>query len=128
MAVIVSADDDPDIREYVRRVLIRDGHQVLAVPDGVSALALIREQRPDMVVLDVDMPGMNGLEVCRTLRADPEFADLPVVIASGSIAPPFTEVIAAGASDMLPKPYLPQQLRDCVGKYVVGKHESGAPA
>ena len=70
MAVILSADDDPDIRRLIERVLSRAGHRVILAPDGRAALDTAFSQDLDLVILDVDMPRMNGLDACRTLRND----------------------------------------------------------
>src|SRR6201996_6122813 len=74
---IVVVDDDPTVADVVGRYLIRDGHTVECVHDGKEALRRILEQPPDLVVLDLMLPGMNGLEVCRRLR---ERWPVPVVM------------------------------------------------
>src|SRR5688500_4552214 len=81
-AKIVVADDEPDIRRLIAFTLKRQGHTVLEASDGDSALALIREARPDLVVLDVMMPGMSGLEVAAALSANPDTAPTPIIILS----------------------------------------------
>src|SRR6204780_4234744 len=80
MATVLLAEDDADIRLLVTFKLKKAGHQVRAFGDGPSALAGARENPPDLAVLDIMMPGMSGLEVCRELRKDPATAKIPVIL------------------------------------------------
>ena len=80
---ILVVDDDPDAREFVGTVL-RDEHAtVLEAKDGYEALALSREKHPDLVTLDITMPGKTGAEVFEEMRADPNLRSIPVCIVSG---------------------------------------------
>lgn len=81
--LIVVADDDEEIRRLVGFHLEQAGYGVLPAADGDEALALCRKHRPEGVVLDVMMPGRSGWEVCKTLRGDPESANIAVVILTG---------------------------------------------
>jgi CheY-like chemotaxis protein len=108
--VIVVAEDHEDIRYVLKRSLERAGHRVVAAADGMAALAAIREHRPDLVVTDVDMPHMTGLDLCRAIRADDALRHIPVVVASGSLMPGDNLAEAAGASATLLKPFVPAQL------------------
>jgi len=110
MALVVAVDDEPDMLLLVERVLSREGHVVIAAPDGVAALEAVRKHRPDLVISDNQMPRMNGLDLCRSLRADPEHAHVPVVIASGSVCSDDPRLDEAGVTDTLPKPYRPGDL------------------
>ena len=109
---VLIADDEERIRSLFHRVLSADGHDVVLAPDGASALAAIHRQRPDVVLLDVAMPLVDGLEVCRQLKADPATRLTPVVLVSGQ-----TDVadringIEAGADEYLSKPVHPHELR-----------------
>jgi len=109
---VLIADDQESIRSLFDRVLSADGHDVVLAPDGASALAAIHRQRPDVVLLDVAMPLVNGLEVCRQLKADPATRLTPVVLVSGQ-----TDLedringIEAGADEYLSKPVHPHELR-----------------
>ena len=80
MARILVVDDDPSIRALVRDVLELEGHVVQVAVDGVAALRAVAAERPDCVVLDVMMPGMDGHEVLARLRAMPDGLELPVVM------------------------------------------------
>ncbi|MEV6300337.1 response regulator [Actinoplanes sp. NPDC051861] len=108
--MIVVAEDHDDIRYVLKRSLERAGHHVVAAADGAAALAAIREHRPDLVVTDVDMPKMTGLDLCRAIRADDELRHIPVVVASGSLIPGDGRAEDAGASATLLKPFVPAQL------------------
>jgi CheY-like chemotaxis protein len=116
VALILSADDDPDIRALNKRILTSAGHQVILADDGQAALevAFHRGADLDLVILDVEMPRMRGLDACRALRDDPRTSHLPVIIASGSLVPPYDDVQAAGANTCVRKPFTPAELRDAV--------------
>ena len=77
MAKILIVDDEPDIREVVSLYLRRDGHSVIPAADGEEALRLYRQGQPDLVVLDLMLPKVSGLEVCRRIQADQR---VPVVM------------------------------------------------
>ncbi|MGX6604258.1 response regulator [Micromonosporaceae bacterium Da 78-11] len=110
MAVLVTAEDDEDIRTIVTRSLQRAGHSVIAVSDGVQGLAAVREHHPDAVITDVDMPHMTGLQLCREMRRDPELKHIPVVVVSGSIDSQDAHALEAGVTMILPKPFVAGEL------------------
>ena len=80
MAKILLVDDEPDIRFLTKRMLERQGYSVAEAEDGETALRMLQEERPDLVLLDVRMPGLNGWEVCRRIKADEETKSIPVVM------------------------------------------------
>jgi two-component system alkaline phosphatase synthesis response regulator PhoP len=105
-ATILVVDDEEDIRELVALNLGREGYQVLACDTGECALELSREKKPDLIVLDLMLPGVDGLEVCRRLKADADTRPIPVVMltAKGEEA----DVVAGleiGADDYVTKPF-----------------------
>jgi DNA-binding response OmpR family regulator len=111
MARVLIADDDADIRDLVAFKLIQSGHQVTAVEDGMAALNVVREQPLDLVLLDIRMPGMSGLDVCRELRATHETASLPVILITARSQEGDVELgFAAGADDYIVKPFSPREL------------------
>ncbi|GAA0495737.1 hypothetical protein Ade02nite_18220 [Paractinoplanes deccanensis] len=83
MAKVLVVDDEPDLRFLHRRILSRAGHEVIEAGDGVAALEAVRSSPPDLVVTDVMMPVMDGIEFIRELRADPATAAIPVLAVSG---------------------------------------------
>ena len=106
-ARVLVADDEEDIRLLVCLAVRKAGCTVVAaVPDGAQALRTARAERPDLVVLDVSMPGASGLEVCAALRADPATAGSRVLLLSAGASPAdLARGLAAGADAYLPKPF-----------------------
>ncbi|NTW00608.1 MAG: response regulator [Oscillochloris sp.] len=111
-ATILVADDEPVARELITNYLARDGHNLHTAINGVECLRLAREILPDLILLDVMMPTMDGLETCRRLRADPLLAEVPVLIIS-TLDDRTSRLngIAAGADDFLTKPIDSLELR-----------------
>ena len=111
MARILVADDDIDIRELVEFKLSTLGHEIVVVADGAAAVEACREQRPDLAVLDVMMPGVSGLEAIRVIRADPNLADLPVILLTARAQESDVETgFDSGADDYITKPFSPREL------------------
>jgi CheY-like chemotaxis protein len=88
----------------------------VAAADGAAALDAVRRHRPDVVVTDLDMPRMTGLDLCRAIRADAQLRHIPVVLASGSLLPDDRRAAEVGANATLLKPFLPAQLLDMVAR------------
>jgi DNA-binding response OmpR family regulator len=107
-ARVVVADDDVKQAELVRRYLVHDGHDVVVVHDGVAALCATRAQPADLVVLDVMMPGMDGLSVCRALRAESDVAVL--MLTARATEDDLLLGLDVGADDYVTKPYSPREL------------------
>jgi DNA-binding response OmpR family regulator len=109
---VVVADDDADIRALVSISARKAGLDVVAsVEDGVKAWEAIQEFVPDLAILDVAMPGMTGLEVCRLVRADPTLTAIPVLLLSAAVDEASRAAGAeAGAFDYLAKPFSPRAL------------------
>ncbi|GAA2244489.1 response regulator transcription factor [Streptomyces indiaensis] len=111
MACVLVADDDADIRELVAFKLTQSGHEVTAVEDGLQALQAVRELKVDIALLDIRMPGISGLDLCRQLRAAPETASLPIIlITARSQEGDIEDGFAAGADDYVIKPFSPREL------------------
>ena len=99
MARILVVDDEPDERFLVGWVLKRQGHDVTVAENGAAGLKAVQERAPDLVVTDIMMPVMDGIEFIRRLRSDPATAGIPILAASG-------DTHLAGAADaVLEKPY-----------------------
>lgn len=111
MARIVVADDDADIRDLVAFKLRQSGHDIVAVGDGAAAVAACQDSPPELVVLDVMMPGMSGLDACRALRLDPALATVPVILLTARAQEAdIEEGFSAGADDYVVKPFSPREL------------------
>lgn len=113
--LVLVADDDEDILVLVRTVLERAGHEVVAARNGAEAVAAARQRRPDLVVLDVSMPELDGLEVLRRLRADASTSDVPVLLLSARVQEDdVARGFATGANAYVQKPFSPRELSDRV--------------
>ncbi len=116
MGYILAVDDDVDVLSSVVEVLEEDGYTVKGASSGQAALDIIAQQLPDLIVLDIVMPEMDGLEVCRRLRADPFTSKLPIIFLTARGRP--TDVVQGldtGGDDYLTKPFevieLPARVR-----------------
>jgi len=111
MTAILVADDDMDIRDLVAFKLEQAGYEVVAVDNGLAALTAATENPPDLVVLDVMMPGMSGIDVCRQLRQDQSTKALPIILLTARAQEGDVEVgFGAGADDYIVKPFSPREL------------------
>ena len=111
MSHVLVADDDPDIVALVRLRLERGGHVVSVAADGEQAWSVILAGRPDLAVLDVTMPRLDGLELTRRLRADARTAQLPVLVLTAAVqAADAQRALAAGATEYVKKPFSPKAL------------------
>jgi cyclic di-GMP phosphodiesterase len=120
---VLVADDTESIRTLFRKLLATDGHEVIDVGDGQAALAAVQESHPDVVLLDITMPQLDGLEVCRRLKSDPATRFTPVVLVTGlSDLHDRIKGIEAGADEFLTKPVHPLELRARVGSLTRMKH------
>ena len=121
MMNVLIADDESSVVELVRVTLEDERVHVIVAADGVTALALASEVEPHLVLLDVNMPGWDGLEVCRRLRADPRFASTPIVMLTAATRPDeIRRGLEAGATEYLTKPFSPVRLLTLVDTIVPG--------
>jgi DNA-binding response OmpR family regulator len=111
MGEILVVDDDRDVAQTVELALRRRGFKVVMANSGVEALKVLRRYEPDLVILDVLMPGMSGLEVCRRLRSDPKTENLPIIfLTARGQERDRIEGLRAGADDYLSKPFSLEEL------------------
>jgi putative two-component system response regulator len=104
--LVLVAEDDAANRALIGRLLERGGYRSISVGDGRDAVRAAVDESPDLVLLDIGLPGMNGLDVCRRLRADPRTVALPIILVTGQTAS--RDLVAgldAGADDFVRKPY-----------------------
>ncbi len=105
-------DDDELVVKSLHDVLCRDGYEIITATGAEAALESLRETLPCMALLDVLMPGMNGLELCRQIKQDPRTAEIPVALVTGQVETVDVEAgLAAGAIDYIKKPFDPDELR-----------------
>jgi two-component system KDP operon response regulator KdpE len=105
---ILVVDDDPQIRRVMRVTLTGQGYEVDDAKDGESALEKLRQQRFDLVLLDMNMPGMDGLEACRSIRSQSDIAIIMLTVRDAEADK--VEALDAGADDYITKPYNPPEL------------------
>jgi len=109
---ILIVDDDPLNRRLLTKHLENDGHRTTQFDNGFAALAAIENDQPDLILLDIEMPGLDGIEVLERLKADPGSDHVPVIMISGvDDTDSIVRCIEAGAEDFLPKPFDPAILR-----------------
>lgn len=119
MSRVLVVDDEPDVLLLCRLNLQQRGHELLEATDGSTALQLALERHPDVVVLDLMMPGMNGYEVLETLQNDERTSDIPVlVLTAKSLRADRERSHMLGASGFITKPFLPSELCDMVESLV----------
>jgi len=108
---VLVVEDEPDIRNLIVHHLARDGFRCRAVGSGADALARVKAVAPDLVILDLMLPGMDGLEVCRRLRAEPTTAGVPIIMLTAK-ADEVDRVVGLemGADDYVVKPFSPKEL------------------
>jgi len=111
--LVLLVEDDRDTREMYSEYLSYSGMRVAEAPSAYRALERVREQRPDVVVTDLMMPGMDGLELSRRLRAEPPTRDVPIIAVSGN---PTERAREAGCDVMLEKPCTPDHLLHVIEK------------
>ncbi len=108
---ILVVDDEIYIVHILEFSLTMEGYTVLTASDGQEALKTIEAERPDLVVLDIMMPSLDGYQVCRKLRQDDQFQNLPVILLSAKGRPVDREAgLEAGADDYITKPFSPRKL------------------
>jgi len=104
--LVLVVEDEVEMRALLRRLLTRAGYRVVEASDGSAALACLRATAPDLVLLDIMLPDIDGLEVARWIRAEPTIARLPIIMVTGLL--PAVEAVqgfAAGADDYVRKPF-----------------------
>jgi CheY-like chemotaxis protein len=119
---ILVADDKPTGRELVRTVLENSGYTVIEAADGLEALRFARENQPDLIILDIHMPGRDGFQIIEELRQDPAFAPTPIVALTASAMQGDRErAIASGFTGYLTKPIRLSALREEVARLLAGR-------
>lgn len=126
VANILIIDDDPGVRALLSEIFLERKHSVSAAPDGVQGLAAAKLNVPDAIVLDVDMPGLNGYEVCARLRAGPETRLVPILMLTGTTNfPGAMHGLACGADDHITKPFNVEEVAARVQALLLRSRKNG---
>ena len=116
---VLVVDDAPLNRKLIRTILAMRKIQVIEAEDAERALELIRERRPDLVLMDLQLPGLNGLEATRVLKSNPDTSDIPVVMLSaGSLQEDDPEMREAGCAGLILKPFAAEEFLNTVSSFL----------
>jgi len=111
LRTVLIADDEHNIRHILDFSLNAEGFDVIPAHNGEDALTLARENQPDLIILDVMMPGKGGIETCRELKKDPATAHIPVILLTARATKADREAgVEAGANDYITKPFSPRKV------------------
>ncbi len=120
MALVV--EDDPQIARLLREILELQNHEVTEVDDGALAASTVRTLRPDVVLLDIGLPNVHGLDVLAELKADPETVHIPVIVVTAWWSADLSgRARAIGAQSVIAKPFDIQEVRQAVGAALAGE-------
>jgi two-component system, cell cycle response regulator DivK len=118
-ATVLYVEDNEYNRKIVRQLLSRTSYRLQEAMDGEAALGMVRTQRPDLILMDVQLPKMSGLDVTRALRDDPATANVPIiVVTSFALSGDDQRAMAAGASAYIAKPYSPRELLALINTFL----------
>ena len=126
-ADIMIVEDHPTMREAMRMVLEHEGFDIREAGDGHAALAMVRERPPDLLFLDLNIPGTSGAEVLRVLKSDPDTADVRVIIVTATGEEGRDYVLSLGADEYFTKPFSPLALLRTVEKVLEPGSAEGGP-
>lgn len=126
MARILIVEDHPTMRDAMRMVLEDNGHEVDAAPDGETGIEIVRDDPPDVVLLDLNIPVVSGEEVLDALSSDPATAGVRIVVVTATGEEGRAEALARGAAGYLTKPFSPLALLRTVERVLPGSGTSGS--
>ncbi len=116
---ILLADDEEDIKTVVAMFLEAQGYEVVTAFDGLDALEKVRTEKPDLILLDIMMPVLDGFEVCRRLKENEETAKIPILILSAAAhVESVNRGLKAGAKDYIVKPFEPEKLVEKIEQFI----------
>lgn len=120
MARVLIVEDDPASMDLALRIVRHEKHEPITTSDGETALAVARAVRPDLILLDLHIPKLDGWGFVKKFREGDDWAKkVPVVAVSASATPPERDrALRTGCDDFLPKPYYPEQMKAMLGKYL----------
>jgi len=116
---ILVVEDQEDNRQIARDLLTSTDYEVMEAENGQEALAAVAKQRPDLILMDIQLPIMDGYEATRRIKADPALANIPVIaVTSYALSGDEEKARAAGCDDFVPKPFSPRQLLAKIRQYL----------
>ena len=117
-------DDSITVRRVTQRLLERNGMRVMTAKDGVDAMSLLQDHIPDVILLDIEMPRMDGYEVAAHVRSDPRLTDVPIIMITSRVGDKHrARAIELGVDDYLGKPYQESQLLDAIEPLVLARRQ-----
>jgi CheY-like chemotaxis protein len=121
---ILDIDDSPTVQKLIEMILSSQGYKVILASDGEEGIAKARAERPSVILVDFVMPKMNGFQVCKTLKEDPEFKDTPIILVTSKgdkVGSKFVDVL--GISEYFTKPFQPEELLAKIREVIDNKKE-----
>jgi two-component system, cell cycle response regulator DivK len=119
---ILVVEDQADNRQILRDLLGNAGFDLMEAENGEDALAAVAKQRPDLILMDIQLPTMDGYEATRRIRANPEMKDLPIIaVTSNALTGDDAKALAAGCNAYMAKPYSPRALLAKVREYLANE-------
>ena len=116
---ILVVEDQEDNRQIIRDMLSATDYEIIEAESGEQALAAVAKQRPDLILMDIQLPGMDGYEATRRIKADPALRSIPIIaVTSYALSGEEQKARAAGCDDYVPKPYSPRQLLAKIRQYL----------
>jgi two-component system, cell cycle response regulator DivK len=116
---ILVVEDQPDNRQIIRDMLADTGYEIVEAENGEEALAAIAKQRPDLILMDIQLPVMDGYAATRRIKTDPALKSIPVIaVTSYALSGEEKKAREAGCDDYVPKPYSPRQLLAKIRQYL----------
>ena len=126
---VLVVDDSITVRRVTQRLLERHSMKVMTAKDGVDALSILQDHMPDIILLDIEMPRMDGYELATQVRADARLADIPIVMITSRVGEKHrARAIEIGVNDYLGKPYQENQLLDAIEPLVEARRRKAPPA
>lgn len=120
--LVLIADDEEDIKVILSMYLENSGYEVATAYDGLNAVELVGELKPDVILMDIMMPVINGIEVTKQLKAKEETKDIPVIMLTAAAQSGMVEkALAAGACDYISKPFEPRDVKAVIDRVLNGE-------
>lgn len=117
--LILHVEDNAYNRKIVRDLLLRHAYQLVEAPDGESALAALTHRKPDLILLDIQLPRLSGLELARRIKADPDLARIPIIaITSFALSGDDRRALEAGCTAYIAKPFRPRDLLEMIRRHI----------